>query len=73
MNRYSTTADLGQLAEGRVSLGPIAATKRVTAIDRQVCRRAFEQRFTAERMVERHVSVYAQIIHAKATEVPVAI
>jgi heat shock protein HslJ len=28
VNRYTTTADLAQLAEGRVALRPIAATKR---------------------------------------------
>jgi glycosyltransferase involved in cell wall biosynthesis len=51
----------------------IEATRRVATIDRQACRRSFEQHFTAQRMVERHVSVYAQVILAKATEVPVAI
>jgi glycosyltransferase involved in cell wall biosynthesis len=51
----------------------IAATRRVTAIDRRACRRSFEQRFTARRMVERHVSVYSQIINAKTTSVQVAI
>jgi glycosyltransferase involved in cell wall biosynthesis len=51
----------------------IEATRHVATIDRQACRRSFEQRFTALRMVERHTSVYAQIIHSKATEVQVAI
>jgi glycosyltransferase involved in cell wall biosynthesis len=51
----------------------IEATRRVAAIDRQACRQAFERRFSVERMVELHVAVYAQVIHAKATEVPVAI
>jgi glycosyltransferase involved in cell wall biosynthesis len=51
----------------------IAATKRAVTIDRRSCRRSFEQRFTARRMVERHVSVYADLINAKATEVQVAI
>jgi glycosyltransferase involved in cell wall biosynthesis len=51
----------------------IEATRQVTAIDRRECRRSFEQRFTARRMVERHVSVYAQIIRARAAQVQVAI
>jgi len=51
----------------------VAATRRVTTIDRRACRQSFEQRFTARRMVERHVSVYSQVINAKAASVQVAI
>jgi glycosyltransferase involved in cell wall biosynthesis len=51
----------------------IAATRRVTSLDRRACRRSFEERFTARRMVEKHVSVYSQVINAKATNVQVAI
>jgi glycosyltransferase involved in cell wall biosynthesis len=51
----------------------IEATKRAPTIDRRACRRLFEERFTARRMVERHVSVYADVINAKATQVQVAI
>ncbi len=51
----------------------IEATRLVPTIDRRECRRSFEQRFTARRMVERHVSVYAEMINAKAAQVPVAI
>jgi len=51
----------------------VAATRRVTTIDRRTCRQSFEQHFTARRMVERHVSVYSQLINAKAASVQVAI
>ncbi|PYR17821.1 MAG: glycosyl transferase, partial [Acidobacteria bacterium] len=51
----------------------VAATRRVTTIDRRACRQSFEQHFTARRMVERHVSVYSQVINAKAASVQVAI
>ena len=51
----------------------IEATKRAMTIDRPVCRRSFEQRFTVRRMVERHVAVYAEVINARATQVQVAI
>ena len=51
----------------------IAATRDVASIDRRVCRRSFEQRFTARRMVERHVSVYREVVNARATQVQVAI
>jgi glycosyltransferase involved in cell wall biosynthesis len=51
----------------------IEATRLVSTLDRRACRRSFDQRFTARRMVERHVSVYAEVINARATEVPVAI
>jgi len=51
----------------------VAATRQVASIDRRVCRRSFEQRFTARRMVERHVSVYTEVVNARATQVQVAI
>jgi glycosyltransferase involved in cell wall biosynthesis len=51
----------------------IAATRRLTTIDRRACRRSFDQRFTARRMVEQHVLVYSQVINAKAASVQVAI
>ena len=51
----------------------LAATREVASIDRRVCRRSFEQRFTARRMVERHVSVYREVVNARATQVQVAI
>ncbi|HEX4863791.1 MAG TPA: glycosyltransferase family 4 protein [Acidimicrobiales bacterium] len=36
--------------------------KEVASLDRGVCRKAAEERFSAELMVERHVSVYEQLI-----------
>jgi glycosyltransferase involved in cell wall biosynthesis len=51
----------------------IEATRRIGTIDRRACRRSFEQRFTSRRMVERHLSVYRQIINARATTIEVAI
>jgi glycosyltransferase involved in cell wall biosynthesis len=45
----------------------IEATRHVPSLDRRECRRSFEQRFTARRMVERHVSVYSELINARAS------
>jgi glycosyltransferase involved in cell wall biosynthesis len=44
----------------------IEATRRVEAIDRRGCRRAFERRFTARRMAEEHVKSYARVIEERA-------
>jgi glycosyltransferase involved in cell wall biosynthesis len=51
----------------------IEATRQIGTIDRRACRRCYEQRFTARRMVERHVSVYAEVITARERQVQVAI
>jgi len=51
----------------------IEATRQIGTIDRRACRRCYEQRFTARRMVERHVSVYAEVINARERQVQVAI
>jgi glycosyltransferase involved in cell wall biosynthesis len=39
----------------------IEAARRIGEIDRGACRRAFERRFTARRMAERYVEVYAAL------------
>jgi glycosyltransferase involved in cell wall biosynthesis len=43
----------------------IEATRRVEAIDRRACRRAFERRFSAARMAERYLESYAAVIAMK--------
>jgi glycosyltransferase involved in cell wall biosynthesis len=43
-----------------------AAVERIALIDRQRCRRAFEQRFTVERMAQDYLMVYEQVIHEDA-------
>lgn len=40
----------------------IEAARRVESISRRACRRAFEQRFTARRMVKRYLATYARVI-----------
>jgi glycosyltransferase involved in cell wall biosynthesis len=47
----------------------IGATRRVDTIDRRACRMAFERRFTARRMAEDHLALYARAVNAKATHV----
>ncbi len=39
-----------------------AATQHIAQIDRRQCRRAFEQRFTAERMARDYLQVYEQVL-----------
>jgi glycosyltransferase involved in cell wall biosynthesis len=39
----------------------IAATRRVTTLDRAACRRSFEQRFTVERMAAEYVRLYEEV------------
>jgi glycosyltransferase involved in cell wall biosynthesis len=39
----------------------VAAARRVDQLDRRACRRAFEQRFTVERMASDYVSVYREL------------
>ncbi len=43
----------------------VEATRQVPSLDRHACRRAFEQRFTARRMAEEYVAIYAQVIELK--------
>jgi glycosyltransferase involved in cell wall biosynthesis len=40
----------------------IAAVRRLDAIDREVCRRVFERRFTDERMVRDYERIYASVV-----------
>ena len=42
----------------------VDATRRVHTIDRRVCRRAFERRFTATRMAEEYVQLYRRAADA---------
>ncbi|HET6674447.1 MAG TPA: glycosyltransferase family 4 protein [Nitrospiraceae bacterium] len=44
------------------------AVLRIEEIDRAECRRAFEERFTAERMTEEYVEIYQQLIQEKAVK-----
>jgi glycosyltransferase involved in cell wall biosynthesis len=47
----------------------IDAVHRVTTLDRRACRRAFERRFTAERMARDYVRIYEQVIeHVARTD-----
>jgi glycosyltransferase involved in cell wall biosynthesis len=39
----------------------IDATRRIHALDRRACRRAFERRFCAARMAEEYVQVYRRL------------
>jgi glycosyltransferase involved in cell wall biosynthesis len=39
----------------------IDATKRIGTIDRRVCRRAFERRFSAARMAEEYIQLYRRL------------
>jgi glycosyltransferase involved in cell wall biosynthesis len=41
------------------------ALGRLGALDRQTCRRSFMQRFTAARMVGRHLSLYEDLVRAR--------
>ena len=50
----------GYLVDSRLEL--IEALKEVASLDREVCRKAAEDRFSAELMVDRHESVYEQLI-----------
>lgn len=40
----------------------VAAVERLGTIDRQACRRAFEQRFTAQAMARRYAAVYERVL-----------
>ncbi len=44
----------------------IAATRCIATIDRRVCRRTFEERFTARRMALDHVDQYERMVAASA-------
>jgi glycosyltransferase involved in cell wall biosynthesis len=46
------------------------AARRVGDIDRRRCRRAFEERFTAERMVKEYVQLYEQMIREASMSEP---
>jgi glycosyltransferase involved in cell wall biosynthesis len=46
----------------------IEATRRVDAIDRRACRRAFERRFTSRRMAQDHVTNYLRVIEERAEQ-----
>lgn len=46
--------------------GMAAAVERLDTIDRRRCRRAFEERFTVERMARDYVALYEQLIAASA-------
>jgi glycosyltransferase involved in cell wall biosynthesis len=47
----------------------IDATRRVETLDRRACRQAFERRFTARRMADDHVALYARVVAAKGAHV----
>jgi hypothetical protein len=40
----------------------IAATRRVSALDRRLCRTTFERRFTARRMAEDYLHLYQRLM-----------
>ncbi len=44
-----------------------AAVKQVSILDRRRCRQAFEARFTVERMVQKYLEVYEQIVSDHST------
>ena len=44
----------------------VAAVERIGEIDRQRCRAAFDQRFTADRMAREYVALYERIIEERA-------
>lgn len=50
----------GYLVANRLEL--VDTLQEVGSLDRQVCRKAADERFSAELMVERHVCVYGQVI-----------
>lgn len=41
----------------------VTAVQRIECLDRQTCRREFEERFSAERMARDYVKVYQQLTH----------
>ena len=53
----------GYLADGDEQL--VQALANVGNLDRGACRRAVEQRFSAERMVAEHLAVYEEVIDAR--------
>lgn len=44
----------------------VSAVKRVRALDRRLCREAFEQRFSSERMAQDYLEVYARVLQQGA-------
>jgi glycosyltransferase involved in cell wall biosynthesis len=44
----------------------VSAVKRVRALDRRLCREAFEQRFSSERMTQDYLDVYARVLQQGA-------
>ena len=44
----------------------VAAARRVESLDRAACRRAFEQRFTAERMAHDYLNLYQGVLEVHA-------
>lgn len=42
----------------------VKAVNRVVGLDRSLCRRAFEQRFTVSRMARNYLSVYQDLVHS---------
>lgn len=51
---------------GRTVTEAIASGPEIGVIDRQYCRRTFEDRFTARKMAARYVGVYEDMIHTQA-------
>lgn len=49
----------------------IAATRRIDELDRRHCREAFERRFTARRMAERYLRIYADEVQRQAHKVAI--
>ena len=55
----------GYLAEGDHQL--VAAVQAVSELDRRACRQAAQQRFSAQRMVDQHITLYEQIRRNRAS------
>ena len=48
--------------------GAVDAARRISSLDRRACRAAFERRFTARRMAQCYLDVYAALSGARDTD-----
>ncbi len=49
----------------------IQSVRHVSVVDRKACRRAFDKRFTTQRMVKAYLKVYEQLLGIPAQAAPV--
>lgn len=57
----------------RDEFGMMEALNRLPEIDRRVCRRSFEERFSVQRMVADHIDLYESLLDSPGVKAPAAL